>query len=118
MRPIQNGSIAVFGGKSGSMTSNEIHALDQAERDSQEGTEITSVGHRVINAVAEESNKSVSELEPLYYSIDPDALNSLFENASGQTVNQLRFTFSGHQVTVDGDGSVGIVTDESRNPNG
>ncbi|WP_425604316.1 HalOD1 output domain-containing protein [Natrinema gelatinilyticum] len=87
------------------MTSEEIPAFGQTESESRRNTKINSVSYRVIKRVAEESNKSISELESLYYSIDPDALESLFSNPPNRTADQLTFMFSGYRITVNGEGS-------------
>lgn len=96
------------------MTPEKTPSFGQTERGSRRKTEINSASHRVIEAVAEESNKSQSELEPLYYSIDPDALDSLFSNVSDKTVNQLTFTYSGYRVTINGEDSIDIVAAHGR----
>lgn len=43
--------------------------------------------------------------EPLYGSVDPDALESLLASGSGVTV---RFTYAGYDVTVSGDGRIEV----------
>lgn len=94
------------------MTSENGLTLGQDERDSSSTTGITSTSYQVVNAVAEKSGKSASELEPLYYSINPDALNSIFSGPDSQTIDQLQFAYSGYQITVNGDGSVNVATTE------
>jgi hypothetical protein len=106
---MENRALAESGDMDGTMTSEKTPKSGQTEGGSRRKTEVNSASHRVMKAVAEESNKSVSELEPLYYSIDPDALDSLFSNPSGKTVNQLTFIYSCCQVTINGEGSVDIV---------
>ncbi|MFC4551741.1 HalOD1 output domain-containing protein [Halorussus sp. GCM10023401] len=63
---------------------------------------------RVVTAVAAATEKDVGELEPLYYSVDPDALNDLFAASRGDLV--VEFTYEGMDVTVGPDGAV-TVTD-------
>ncbi|WP_139173459.1 HalOD1 output domain-containing protein [Natrialba sp. SSL1] len=112
--PKKNGPLAESSDWDGIMTSEQTPKFGQDVGDSRRKTEIDDASHRVIKAVAEENNKSVSELEPLYYSIDPVALDSLFSNPSDQTVNQLTFTYSGYQITINGEGSIDIVAAHGR----
>jgi hypothetical protein len=46
-------------------------------------------------------------LPPLYESIDPDALDALFESADGNSV-QVEFEYAGRHVVVDSSGRVGV----------
>lgn len=56
-------------------------------------------------------------LEPLYETIDPDALDALFHDADdgGDPVGTVRFDYCGHEVTVD---STGLVSVTVSNPQG
>ena len=69
------------------------------------------VTETVITAVADAKGVDPLELEPLYSAVDPDALNSLFSADAGSLESNLevRFTMSGCQVVVRGDGEV-VVT--------
>lgn len=51
----------------------------------------------VVAAVAECEGTTEEELEPLWNEIDPDALESLFRNSSGQVT----FEYCGYTVTID-----------------
>ena len=66
----------------------------------------------VVRAVAALSGESPLELPPLYDSIEPDALNAMFDHARrvggadcGVTVS---FCYHGFDVTVEPDGTVRI----------
>lgn len=77
----------------------------------------------VVEAVASASGQSIhpqSEtdgdnrhrgLPPLYETIDPDALNSLFDSSGGasQSAMKVEFTYSGYKVTVEGTGQVTVA---------
>ncbi|WP_232701252.1 HalOD1 output domain-containing protein [Halobacterium wangiae] len=67
------------------------------------------LSRRVVDAVAAESDADPADLEPLYYSVDPDSLNSLFEgggSTAGTNGCRVSFHYAGHQVTVTRGGSV------------
>lgn len=67
------------------------------------------VSERVIAAVAAATDTDPLELEPLFDSVDPDALDALFANEGGTTARtegQLTFPTNGCRVTVDADGTV------------
>lgn len=67
---------------------------------------------RVVTAVAAATEKGVEELEPLYYSVDPDALNDLFAASRGDL--EVEFTYEGVDVTVEPDGSVTVTDRDDR----
>lgn len=73
------------------------------------------VSEVVIETVASVSGVDPIELDPLYYAIDPDALDALFEPrpAAGDLPRDVRLSFSyvGLQVTVTAAGRI-IVEDE------
>lgn len=60
---------------------------------------------RVIEAVADAADADPTTMAPLHESIDPDALDQLI--AAGMD-GQVSFTFGGHAVTVEGDGTVAV----------
>ena len=70
---------------------------------------------RVITAVADTKDCSVSELTPpLYNVIDPEALEMLFQSASKSAAADatVSFHYADCDVTVHGDGTVTVtVTD-------
>ena len=64
----------------------------------------------VLRRIAEREGVAAEDLRPpLYESIDPDALGSLFRDGSGKAV----FDYLGYNVTVDHQGNV-EVTDSSQ----
>jgi len=63
----------------------------------------------VITAVADATDNDFTDLEPLYSTIDPDALDSLFQSGPGgqwQQASQVSFRFAGCDVVVHGDRKV------------
>ncbi|MFD1643615.1 HalOD1 output domain-containing protein [Halohasta litorea] len=71
------------------------------------------VSKRVINRVADVTGTDPLELEPLYYCVDPDCLNSIFENnksTPSQCGGHVQFSMAGCQVIVNADGSVDVST--------
>lgn len=92
---------------------------------SKAGTSVDSVSHvcrsgsfseTVIDAVAEAKDVDPLDLEPLYSTIDPDALDGLFRPTAGSTDStmELRFSMAGCQVVIHGDGEV-VVTPATEN---
>ena len=64
----------------------------------------------VVETVAIASNREPMALEPLYESLDPDALNTIVRsNGSPSTV---AFSFAGYRVTVRSIGEI-VVRDET-----
>ncbi|MCU4741685.1 HalOD1 output domain-containing protein [Natronoglomus mannanivorans] len=74
-----------------------------------------SVSEAILDAVASVTDSDPIELDPLYYTIDPDALDSLFESRSRTTELprdvQVTFSYVGLQITVTAAGQI-IVEDE------
>ncbi|MCU4974475.1 hypothetical protein OB955_17275 [Halobacteria archaeon AArc-m2/3/4] len=74
-----------------------------------------SVSEAVLDAVASITDSDPIELDPLYYTIDPDALDTLFESRPYNTELprdvQVTFSYVGLQVTVTAAGQI-IVEDE------
>lgn len=69
----------------------------------------------VVSAIAALADADPTEIEPLYYSIDPDVLDRLFGPREGTPPDsrRLQFGHAGYQVTIDADPDVTItVTDE------
>jgi hypothetical protein len=63
----------------------------------------------VIEAVAAREGVSPTELpEPLYESIDPDALDALFQVGTGRVL----FEYLSYEVTVTSDGDVELASRE------
>ncbi|WP_233710757.1 HalOD1 output domain-containing protein [Natronococcus pandeyae] len=55
----------------------------------------------LVRSVAELTGREVSSLPPLHESIDPDALERLFEpTATGPRIGTIEFRYAGYLVTV------------------
>jgi hypothetical protein len=87
------------------------------------GTELTpqesqSATEAVLDAIADELDADLLDLEPLHDAVDPDALESIFDDTSSATRNAGRVTFesNGCAVTVAAEGTVTVqqmaTTDE------
>lgn len=59
------------------------------------------VHERVIHAVADVEDVGPTDLDPLYETIDPEALDTLFKPDVG---GRIEFTYEGHDVVVHADG--------------
>ncbi len=59
----------------------------------------------VVMGVAEREQTSPLEIEPLYETIDPDALNGLFPNDGSVRIT---FEYIGYTITVHGNGHIEI----------
>ncbi|WP_435175994.1 HalOD1 output domain-containing protein [Halorussus sp. AFM4] len=71
-----------------------------------------SLSAAVVRAVAAVSDRSSAgdpreALDPLYDSVDPDALDALFRHADDSQTGAVEFAYCGYEVTVD---STGLVT--------
>ena len=63
----------------------------------------------VVNALTTATDTPAASLQPLYASVDPDALNSIFDgNRTGRVV----FSHVGHRITVRSCGTIDV--DRSR----
>ena len=70
----------------------------------------------VVKTVAIATNRGPTTLEPLYKSVDADALDALLDSdgfRSTDEVTTVSFAFAGHDVTVQSDGIVVIHPGES-----
>ncbi|NUB93822.1 hypothetical protein HT576_22880 [Haloterrigena sp. SYSU A121-1] len=70
-----------------------------------------SVSVAVVEAIAAATDQSPLEVEPLYHTIDPEALNMLFHNVGSQSQARGRITFvhCGYEVTVEATGDVTVT---------
>jgi hypothetical protein len=85
----------------------------QAEYDWSSVTPSTAV----IETVAIATNREPTALEPLYKSVDVDALDALLASDgfhSTGRVTTVSFAFAGHDVTVQNNGVVVVQPTESR----
>jgi hypothetical protein len=74
-----------------------------------------SVARHVVEAVASREGTDPTELAPLYESIEPDGLNSLFTSAQpGPDGDHLSvdFDYAGYRVTVERDESITVSLSE------
>ncbi|WP_458204795.1 HalOD1 output domain-containing protein [Haladaptatus sp. NG-SE-30] len=70
------------------------------------------VAETVIETISEVSGTDPTEIPPLYESIDPDALDDLFDRSSPESVPiRVRFQHDGYEVVVEREGTVTV-----RNP--
>jgi hypothetical protein len=79
------------------------------------GTERTpresqSVTEAVLDAIADELDANLLDLEPIHDAVDPDALESIFDDTSSAARNAGRVTFesNGCAVTVAAEGTVTV----------
>lgn len=69
------------------------------------------VASTIVLAIAEMDGVDPTEMEPLYYSVDPDLLDALY-NDDRQITGDVMFTYRGHRVTVDNEAGI-VVTPAS-----
>nr|WP_049890303.1 HalOD1 output domain-containing protein [Natronorubrum sulfidifaciens] len=83
---------------------------------STDGEFDSSVSMAIVTAVASERGVSPTELPPLYEWINPDALDALFEptRSSGPRHGHLEFTYDGHEIVLECDGTLEITIDGTR----
>lgn len=77
------------------------------------------VSTRIVEAVAEETATPVHELDPLYYSIDPDSLESLFASTDddrNRATTRVSFRYEGHRIAVSHDEGVDVSPVEADSP--
>lgn len=80
-----------------------------------QSTETNAISDEVVFAVAEATGTDMTQLEPLYNVIDPDALDQLFQtpvNEFPRSDGRVVFTMEGCEVTVHASGEV-VVTPPS-----
>lgn len=66
-----------------------------------------SISLRVVEALAAATETAPNELDPLYNTIDPEALDRLFRPDSSDEV-RVTFEYGGSDVEVRGDGTVAV----------
>ncbi|NGM68833.1 hypothetical protein G6M89_07385 [Natronolimnobius sp. AArcel1] len=64
---------------------------------------------RIVDALADATDTDPLELDPLYNVIDPEALDQIV-NSDCDQIDQLsvQFVYNGHNVQVQGDGSIAV----------
>lgn len=79
----------------------------------QSNTSDEAISQQVVEAVADAKGVDPLDLPPLYNTVDPDALDSLFSHAeSHSAIAELRFTIEGCEVLIRGSGEVVVTTGE------
>ena len=79
---------------------------DGTVRTTHDWSEITpSTG--VIETIAVAANCEPTAIEPLYETLDPDALDAVIQSGAGGTTVQ--FVFAGYDVTVHSNGAVAVT---------
>lgn len=84
-------------------------------RSVQDGTVYeTEIGDRqpseaVIDVVSALKNARPDELEPLYHSFDPDALNTLCDSEDDEARPTVQFSYEGLVVTVSAPNAISVV---------
>lgn len=71
----------------------------------------------VVETVAIAADREPTALEPLYDTVDPDALDTLFSSMGTKTTDgdaTVRFALDGYEVTVERHGTVVVRPDEAR----
>ncbi|WP_328821228.1 HalOD1 output domain-containing protein [Natronorubrum halalkaliphilum] len=74
-----------------------------------------SLSIRVVREVAAHDGVDPAELSPpLFHSLDPTALDSLFESTTngGPRTGRVTFTYDEKRISVDSDGTVEIESDQ------
>lgn len=61
---------------------------------------------RVLEGVASTKDRGIADLDPLYATLDPDALGALFRRSDGEL--RVVFEYEGQTVTVHDDRQVRI----------
>ncbi|MDS0474662.1 HalOD1 output domain-containing protein [Natrinema sp. 1APR25-10V2] len=69
------------------------------------------ISHRVAEKVAAANGTDPLNLDPLYNRIDPDCLNSLFQDETSE--GYVEFLMAGCNVTVQADGTVEVAQSET-----
>lgn len=71
------------------------------------------VSETVITAVAAATDADPLEMDPLYETIDPDALDRLCRPSDASPTLQLQFSMAGCEIEVRGDGTVTVTPPEA-----
>lgn len=75
------------------------------------------VSRTIVAAVAAHTGTDPLELEPLYDTVDPDALDSLFGTGEDQSSTRVAFTYCGCDVVVSTDDGVRVERADRTAPN-
>lgn len=83
-----------------------------ATKDVNKKLEAVAPSHAIVKRVAALEGVDLSELDPLFGAIDPDALDTLVETTGhSDAALQIEFPYHGYDVTVTGEGVVHIDED-------
>ena len=67
------------------------------------------VSTKVVQQVAAVTGQEVAQLQPLYDTIDPEALDAIMNSGAADTPSPIiQFTYSGYRITVDESGEVSV----------
>lgn len=82
-----------------------------------------SIGQRIVEAVAAETDADPITLDPLYETIDPEALDYVFhtdEESDSERRSRVVFTYAGCEVTVYGNYELAVspIANETNAPRG
>lgn len=69
----------------------------------RERADIESITLAIVDAIAALEDVEPTKLDPLYYYIDPEALDALFRDATSKGSRRLTFTYREYEITVAGD---------------
>lgn len=72
-----------------------------------DGQQYRTITEAVVRAAAAVRNEELTEMEPLYYAIDSDALDRLFTSPCTRAVT-VRFDYAGLTIVVDSSGTVRV----------
>ncbi|MFB6164770.1 MAG: HalOD1 output domain-containing protein [Haloarculaceae archaeon] len=75
------------------------------------------LSYAIVTQVAEAKGIEPEELRPLHDVVDPDALESLFDDANGSALRDgfVSFAYEGFVVTVDDEQSIDVATRDASN---
>lgn len=81
-----------------------------------QSAQTSAVSDEVIAAVADATETDPLALEPLYKTVDPEALDELFATdplGTDRSPDNVTFSYNGCDVTITGDGSVHVSQPDS-----
>jgi hypothetical protein len=67
-----------------------------------------SITTTVIQSVADVSGVSQTDLDPIFETVDPDALDQVLASLQWNAMAEVRFDYSGHRVVIRGDGRITV----------
>lgn len=82
----------------------------------QLSVQATSPSEAVFREVAKSEDVDPIDLEPLAETIDPDALDALFEHDRDEDDLEVTFVYQGYDVTIAGDGMVDVAEQQGTRP--